>query len=206
MGEVADHLKMTSSGGIKRYLENLENALFITSYTPYNLGLDSKLKKYKLTDDFLRFFFKYIRPNLKLIKSNTNKNIFNTVVKDRWSPWLGLAFENFCLKNANILADKMNFSDQVINFGPFYKKGDKNFQIDLLFLRADKTITLCEMKYHDRPINTKIISEVNRKCELLSVPRGFSIERALVSLHGADRPLRDSEYFHHEISLKDFFN
>ncbi|MBF0314923.1 MAG: ATP-binding protein [Oligoflexia bacterium] len=204
---ISKALKIPSGGGLLSYLTNLEKALFITCYTSYEKNLNSKNKKYKLTDEYLRFYFKYMQKNLKAIKVNATKNLFNLLVKDQWEPWLGHAFENFCLKNAEYLATKMGFNDQVISFGPYFKKESSGFQIDLIYVRADKTITLCEIKYHDRPITTKIIREVEKKCDLLSpfLPRGHTLEKALISQYGPDKHLNDANYFHHFLSIKELF-
>ncbi len=204
--EISKYVNISSGGGLKIYLKNLEQTSFISSYIPYNKGLNSKLIKYKLTDEYLRFYFKYVEPNLKLISQNNTRNLFSEIIKSSWSSWLGFAFENFCLKNALYMANLMGFSDQVLHFGPLFHKTDQKFQIDLVFVRQDKVITVCELKYHSEPISTAIVPEIERKCKLISVPHGYTIEKALISRFGMDKALSALNYFHHAISVDDFFN
>ena len=203
LAEIADKLKMTSSGGVKSYLDNLESALFITSYVPYNKGEQSKLKKYKLTDEYLRFYFKYIAPHLKLIKTNRNRDLFMQLIKPTWEPWLGFAFENLCLKNAMNLAKIMRFSDQVISYGPLFHKGTDHFQIDLLYVRNDHVITVCEIKYLNQPVSTIVVKDVERKCRLVTIPRGYTVEKALICRFGADEALLALDYFNHIVTVED---
>ena len=151
------------------------------------------------------FILKYVVPHLKLIKNNTSRNLFSTIIKPLWQPWLGFAFENFCMKNAQYLADLMGFGDQALQWGPLFHQGDTTFQIDLVYLRHDNVITVCEIKYHSKPIGTDIIPEMERKCALITVPRGFTLEKALISRFGADPSLQASQYFHHCISIDNFF-
>jgi hypothetical protein len=40
---------------------------------------------------------------------------------------------------------------------------------------------------------------------LLELPRGYTLEKALISLYGPDEALRDCSYFHHYVSLDDIF-
>jgi len=202
--QVAKLLKFPSGGGVKSYLENLENALFISSYTPFNRGLKSKLKLYKLTDEYLRFYFKFILPNQKIIKTSTNKDLFTLLTKKNLDIWLGFAFENFCLKNAMAIAEKLGFADKVLTYGPFFKQGDNRFQCDLIFNRSDDTITLCELKYYSTPVTTKVISEVEKKCQQLPVPKGFTLEKALITEFPPDQSVIDAEYFHHILTVDDF--
>lgn len=205
LDEIAKEVNVSSGGGLKSYLDNLQKSAFITSYVPYNKDLSSKLIKYKITDEYLRFYFKYVKPNLKLIQSNTSRNVFTQLVKPIWLPWLGYAFENFCLKNAYYLAELMGFSEQVVQWGPLFHQGDTKFQIDLVFVRQDNVVTVCELKYHARPIGTSIVPEMNRKCEQIVLPRGYTLERALISRFGAEPSLESLGYFHHIVSVKDFF-
>jgi len=206
LAEIAKRVKITSGGGLKTYLINLEKATFITSYVPFDKGFNSKLLKYKLTDEYLRFYFKYVQPHLKLINENRTRNLFEQLVKPNWQSWLGFAFENFCIKNAYYLAKIMGFQDQVLNWGPYFKRNDQGFQVDLIYRRQDKVITVCEIKYHDKPIGVEVVHEVKRKCELLDIPAGYTLERALISRHGPDQSLKTLGYFHHLVTVDDFFS
>jgi hypothetical protein len=44
---------------------------------------------------------------------------------------------------------------------------------------------------------------MERKCQLLDIPGGYTIEKALVSLYGPDESLKETAYFHHSITLED---
>ncbi len=205
LNEVAKNLAKKSGGSLKIYLENLEKSNFIAATTPYD-SISTKVQKYYVSDSFLRFYFKYIKPHRKLIESNTKRNLFNELVTPKWKPWTGLAFETFCLNHAILIAEKLNFADQVVSFGPYFKRGDQAFQADLVYMRKDRTITLCEIKYHEKEIDPSIIVEVERKCDLIKLPRGYTLEKCLISRFGANQALRASGYFHHELTVTDFFN
>ena len=163
----------------------------------------SKFRKYRLSDEYLIFYYKFIEPNLQHISESNSKNLFSTLVEKTWTPWLGFSFERFCLKNAYYLAEKMNFAEEVLHAAPFYAQGDSKFQIDLIYKRSDKVLTVCEIKYHDSPISSKIIPEFERKLVLLEKPNGFTTEKARISFYGADKSLKDAEYFNHIITLED---
>jgi len=206
LNEIASHISISSGGGLKTYLTNLEQASFISSYIPFNKKINSKLIKYKLTDEYIRFYFKFVEPNLKIISHNTDRNLFSEIVKPSWASWLGFAFENFCMKNALYMAKLMGFSEEVLHWGPLFHKDDQRFQIDLVFVRKDKVLTVCELKYLSEPITTAIVSEMERKCSLISVPHGYTLERALICRFGIEPSLAALNYFHHVISASDFFD
>jgi hypothetical protein len=102
-----------------------------------------------------------------------------------------------------MLALVMDFADDVLLASPYFKKNDERFQIDLLYKRADRVVTVCEIKHQNKKIGTYIIPEMQRKCAPLKVPRGYALEKALISLYGPDNALKDTEYFHHFVTLDD---
>jgi uncharacterized protein len=206
MQEISEKLKIASGGGLKMYLDNLEHAEIIRHVIPFDKNHRTKLKKYTIADEFLTFYFKYMEPNLAEIRESNSGKLFEAISQNSFQTWLGFAFERFCLKNGWHIANLMGFGDEVLRVAPYYGKGDNSFQIDLLFKRADKVITVCEIKHHSSKISTKIIPEVERKCALFDIPKGYSIETALISLYGPDKPLKESRFFDHSVTLKDILN
>jgi hypothetical protein len=203
LSEISSKTKIPSGGGLKQYLKNLERAEMIRSYIPFDRSGNSKFKKYTLADEFLVFFFKYMGPNLRVIKESSSRRLFETLTQNSFDSWLGFAFERFCLKHAGLLALVMDFADDILLASPYFKKNDERFQIDLLYQRADRVITVCEIKHQNIKIGTNIIPEMQRKCALLKVPRGYALEKALISLYGPDNSLKDTGYFHHFVTLDD---
>lgn len=203
--EIANLLGISSGGGLKHYLNNLEHAEIIQSYIPFDKEKNSKFRKYSLADEYMIFYFRYIEPNRKTIEESSCSRLFELFTNNSFEIFCGLAFERFCLKNAGHLAQIMGFSEDVLIACPYFGKNDAKFQIDMLFQRADKVITVCEIKYHNKKITTSVIAEMERKVSLLKIPRGYSLEKALISLYGPDEHVKNSGYFNHFVTLEDIF-
>lgn len=204
LSELASKLKVQVGGSFKQYLTNLEDAEFISSFISADMKQNTKFKKYKLSDEYLCFYFKYIEPNANTIKKKKSKKLFEELCVSKWQSWLGFAFERFCYKNAFYLAEQMGFADQVLDFAPYYGKSDNKFQIDLIYKRSDKIWTVCEIKYHDKPLGTKLIAEMSQKCASLPLPKGYTLETALITVNGIDKHLEDAQYFHHVLEINSF--
>jgi AAA+ ATPase superfamily predicted ATPase len=205
-GEISTRTKIPSGGGLKQYLDNLERAEMIRSFIPFDRSPNSKYRKYTLADEFLVFFFKYIEPNRRVIKESSTRKLFETLTQNSFDVWLGFAFERFCLKHAGQLAFIMDFADDLVLASPYFEKNHEKFQIDLLYKRADRIITVCEIKHHNKKIGTHIIPEMERKCALVKAPRGYTVEKALISLYGPEDALRAAGYFHHFVTLADILD
>ena len=201
--EISSKLDIASGGGLKSYLDNLEKAEIIRSYIPFGRSINTKFRKYTLSDEYLYFYFKYIEPNRHLLAESTSEKLFEVLTKESFDTWLGFAFERFCLKNAALLAERMGFKDDVLLAAPHFEKGDRRFQVDLLFQRVDEVITVCEIKHLNKPVSKTVIAEMERKCSLLKIPRGYTIERALISIYGPGEALEKANYFDHSVTLED---
>jgi AAA+ ATPase superfamily predicted ATPase len=203
LDEISRRVGFSSGGGLKFYLKNLEQAEIIRSFIPFGKGFKSKFKKYVLFDEFLHFYFKYMEPNQRVLAEGESDRLFETLTGESFDMWMGFAFERFCLRHSGLLARRMGFRDDVLLATPHFGKGDQKFQVDLLYQRIDRIITVCEIKHRNKPITRDIIPEMDRKCELLDIPAGYTIERALISLYGPDKSLKETAYFHHSITLED---
>ncbi|MCP4678881.1 MAG: AAA family ATPase [Deltaproteobacteria bacterium] len=204
LARLSAQLKIPSGGGLKRYLDNLERAELIQSTVPWDKSDTSKLRRYSLFDEYLHFYFKYIEPNKKTIRQASRRHLFELVRKKGFDSWMGYAFERFCRKHAYYLAEIMGFADEVESFGPVFQRKDTRFQIDLLYKRVDKVVTVCEIKFRNSEIDTPVMVEMKQKLEKLKIPVGYSVETALVSSHGPNSSLRATEFFDHHVSVHDF--
>ncbi len=205
LSELAKRLKMPSGGGLKRYLNNLELARFIRAYTPIQKQT-TNIVKYGVFDEYLNFYFKFILPRRNKIVKDIHKNIFASEIKNSWLPWLGLAFERFCLRYANLICEILKISDVTEDFGPLFFKGDTSFQIDLVIKRSDRVWNLCECKFNQDPVGVEIIPEFNTKIEKIKLPRGYSIEKTLISPSGMTDSLSKTEYFDSCVTIRELFD
>jgi uncharacterized protein len=201
--EIAHKLGKKSGGSLTRALNILKSAELIAQYRPISMETPKKRTSFRVTDEFLTFYFTFIEPNRAIIEQVGVSNLFEKITKDRINVWFGFAFERFCHKNALYLASKMGFEDQVLQWGPWLQKGPNGSQIDLVYKRVDNTITICEIKHRNTQITTAILPEMNKKTAAFKAPRGYTVEKALISLFGPDKHLQSTQYFHHTLTLND---
>jgi AAA+ ATPase superfamily predicted ATPase len=199
------------SGLLSAHLDDLEAAGFISSQIPFNKKSNSRLKKYFLTDAYMRFYYAFIAPDISRISAGVNKDIFLKLSQTgAFYAWMGRAFEYFCIQHAALIARIMGFSGIDFSCGPFFRPPSNTtpgFQIDLLFNRADNVVTLCEMKYSHTEPGIGIIAEVEKKAEMLMQYTGNkTIQKVLITLTPPGKELAASGYFYRTIQPQDFLN
>lgn len=102
---ISQKLNIQSGGGLKSYLDNLELAGIVKSYNSFGTKENSKYKKYKIVDEFLIFYFKFIVDNVNQIRNSKSKDYFSLLVKPVYEPCFGIAFERFCSRYADYIAE-----------------------------------------------------------------------------------------------------
>ena len=116
--QVSKEALIELGGGLTNHLKNLESAGFISSSTPFHKSHNSRLLKYCLSDAYLRFYFSFIEPNLKKIKSGIQTNIFSQITqKGEFKAWMGRAFEYLCMDHASKISEILGFHGIEFSFG-----------------------------------------------------------------------------------------
>lgn len=194
--EISQKVRLPSGGGLKMYMDNLTAAGIVDKKTAIKDFETAKTPQYFITDEFLQFHRWFIRPNLAEIKSSGRPCKFEKLTQNRWEIFLGRAFERFCLKYRYLIAERLGFANKVTGCGSALGKGPNGFQFDLVFIRRDSVITLCEAKYLSEPPSTKIIKDFEEKLARAKFPKGVTLEKVLISNRAPSGALAESGYFH----------
>ena len=208
--ELCEEAKLSPGGYLSDLLYDLEMAGFISSVTPLDKALNSRLVKYQLSDAYLRFYFAFIEPMLKEIKSFPVMLAERTLQSSKFQSWLGISFEYTCVQHSRKIADILGFGGIEYSAGAWFRKPGKGVagaQVDLLFDRRDQVVTLCEMKYLRKPVGVSIIDEVERKVQVIeSAFPSKTIQRVLLTNSSVSRELQATGYFYRVISPEELIN
>ena len=204
---ICQKLSIEKSGAISEDLHHLHQAGFIQIDATWNLKekLTSRLKHFRLSDNYVRFYLKYILPRSDQISSGTAA--FQNIDSLRgWHSALGLQFENLVLANKTALFSLLEIApDSVIYSGPFFQrktKIKKGCQVDLLIQTKTRVLYVCEIKFSEHPIAASVIGEVEEKIKKLAIPRLFSVRPVLIHVNGTTKEVQHSELFDYVIDFQ----
>ena len=204
-------LKMSSGGGLTSYLEHLESADFIKLFRSFDFQQNpkDKTRRYTIWDEWLKFYFTYIKKNQKIISINTNKKLFSAIIEPNLYNYMGFGFEKLIMKNIPDLMEIMDIElSQVVNYGPYFKSSksqhSKGFQIDLLIEEQDHTLTVIECKNSIAPIGISIINEFEQKIKKLNPPKNNILKKVLVTAGDVTQELEKKRYFSQIVRFSDF--
>ena len=72
-------------------------------------------------------------------------------------------------------------------------------------MRADRVVTLCEIKFQDARIGKSVITEVEKRRTAFPNPRGRTIETVLITASPPTDDLVREGYFHRILRVEDLF-
>jgi len=177
-----------SSGGlVSRILTELEEAGFITKLPSF--GKRKREFLFKLWDEFSLFW-------LKWGERSSLGDAEKFWIQSRQSPafysWAGYAFENLCLKEVESLKTALGIADVKTWAGPAMFRGadGRLFQFDLILDRADRTVSVVEIKHSEGEfsVDTKFALELEQRRQVAQRVFGKSktIQLCLVATDGVN--------------------
>ncbi len=197
---VSDAIGKAYTGRISEYLDDLEKAGFISRDYTWHLktGKLSKLSQFRLSDNYVRFYIKYIEPVAPKINQGAYDFTSQTDLPG-WDTIMGYQCENLVLKNRQYIKEQLSIKpNDVITDNPYFqRKTEKKpgCQIDYLIQAKHGNLFLCEFKFSRNPIGKQVITEVQQKIERMILPRGFSIRPVLIHVNGVDDEVVHSGFF-----------
>lgn len=202
-------LDITQTGFISECLEDLVKSGFVSrDYTwKISSGDASKLSHFRLSDNYIRFYLKYI--DKSRLKIEGNHFAFKSLASlSGWETMMGLQFENLVLRNRENIKEILNIKpEEVISDNPFFQRKtarNAGCQIDYMIQTKFGGLYICEAKFSKHSIGKDILPEVQQKIDKLSYPKGFSCRPILIHVNGVHEDVVDSGYFAEIINFGDF--
>ena len=196
--ELAEALGVARNGQFSELLEELEMAGFVAADSGLNPenGKRSKEIRYRLRDNYSRFYLKYVEPHSAEIVSGRYEFVSVENLPE-WSVIMGLQFENLVVNNFKSLLPYLHLNGvQVFSAAPFRKfKNDeeRGVQVDLL-VQTRKSVVIVEIK-HQSEIGESVEAEVSEKIRRLDIPAEKSVRTALVYSGRLTKGVRGNGYF-----------
>ena len=181
--ELAEMLGVENNGHFLEDLEELKLAGFIARDGGVNpqSGGRSRLFRYRISDNYTRFYIKCIAPNKELI----DKGLFRFTDLEQlpgWQSILGFQFECLLLNNIAGLMRRLGLERTLLVSAAPYRRAahtrGEGCQIDLL-IQTRRTVWVVEIKRR-REIGREVIDEVAEKVKRLGLGRRVSVRTALV--------------------------
>ena len=207
--ELCKSIKAPQNDTTSDYLDELVQAGFLARDYSWHLktGEVSKLSHYRIKDNYLRFYLKYIYPNQHQILSGAFQESSLSMLPN-WEGIMGLQFKNLILNNRKNIWKLLSVSpDEIIWNNPYFQRKtnqQEGCQIDYLIQTKFNTLYVCEIKFSKHPIKKEVVSEMEKKLKNLKLPRHVSYRPVLIHVNGVHEEVIESGYFSNIIDFNEF--
>jgi uncharacterized protein len=156
----------------KKILRDLEKTGFIMRFKP--LYHKKRGAYYRLKDEYTIFYLKWIEPIRESLEQHALEEYRWQEIQTtpEWYSWQGYTFESVCYKHLANIKKALNLGPTALSsswrYVPVSQSKENGAQIDLLFDRKDDAITICEIKYTDKPfvITKDCFEAIKRKIDV----------------------------------------
>ena len=205
--EIIESSKLTSGGWLSKVLAELTESGFIRAYIPF--AKTAKDSTYKLTDEYSRFYLKFIEHS----RSEGKGTWISLSRETSWKSWSGNAFESVCLKHIQQVKKAMGIegvNTEISSWRNKPKKGEKGAQIDLLIDRQDLCINVCEMKFSTSEfvINKGYSTELENKLKVFrnSTKTKKTLFLTMITTHGVNKNAYYINQVQNEVTMQALFS
>jgi uncharacterized protein len=193
-------LNVEKSGAISEYLDELVKSSFVRRDYTWDLkkGKVSKFSRYRISDNYLRFYLNYIEPHKEQIEHHSFADRSLTSLPG-WATILGLQFENLVLNNRPKIWELLGIDPGDIIFdNPYFQNKttrQEGCQIDYLIQTRFDTLYVCEIKFSRHPVGMDVVTAMREKIGRLKVPRNISRRPILIHVNGVSDEVLEARYF-----------
>lgn len=201
--EISKETKISDGGTLTSFLQSLIASNIIIKYTPFDKNKNEHY--YKLIDQFCLFYIHFVKDNNSLDNTFWQDNITSQNVVS----WRGFSFENVCFYHIDKIKDVLRIAGLTTNISAFnYSGGDdeSGSQIDLLIVRKDNIVDVCEIKFYGLPysVTQNDINKIKERELLISnkISKKYAIHHILIASYGVKKN-EYSNYFQNIITIDD---
>ena len=174
-----------------QYLSILQEMRLVSRRVPATETQPAKSKKgiYEFTDPFLRFWFRYVQPNVGSLELGLADAVLAERVRPTFAAFAGRAFEQAARDYVARLARANALPFVPDRIGSWW---DRQAEIDVMAVGEDEqAILLGECKWSPRPLGTNILKELQAKAgKLPAIDLNSRVSYALFSKSGFTPELR----------------
>lgn len=164
--EIGDRIR-AETGVVSKYLTNLEELRLVSKYAPFGAAPSARSGRWRLDDEFLRFWFRFVFPFQDDIESGLVPGaLFDAEIGGAIAAHVAPVFEAWCLQwmRTNGTADATRFGNWWGNAAnELRRSGDRTSEeIDAVGSSRNRIVVVAEAKWTNRRLDTSILTDLEK--------------------------------------------
>lgn len=159
------------STSLTKYLKTLIDLDILEREVPITEENPEKSKKglYKIKDNYLRFWFAFVYPNMSFIESGHSRIVMNKIKNNLVKNHIAFVYEDVCKER---MWDLNGEGAWPFNFTKIGRYWDSKDEIDIVALDPEgKNLILGECKYWAEPVGVSVLRDLEAKTDSVAWER-----------------------------------
>ena len=161
----------TKATSLTKYLKTLIDLDILEREVPVTEDNPEKSKKglYKIKDNYLRFWFAFVYPNMSFIESGHSRIVMNKIRNSLVKNHIAFVYEDVCKERMWDLNAEGAWPFNFTKLGRFWDSKD---EIDIVALDPEgKNLILGECKYWSEPVGVSVLRNLESKASAVAWER-----------------------------------
>ena len=161
----------TKATSLTKYLKTLIDLDILEREVPITEDNPEKSKKglYKIKDNYLRFWFAFVYPNMSFIESGHSRIVMNKIRNSLVKNHIAFVYEDVCKER---MWDLNGEGAWPFNFTKLGRYWDSKDEIDIVALDPEgKNLILGECKYWSEPVGVSVLRNLESKASAVAWER-----------------------------------
>ena len=141
-----------------KYLSVLRELALVKRETPITERAPQKSKKglYKIADNYVKFWFRFVLPNRSLIESGNADLVYHRIIAPNLSHYMGEIFEDVCRQYISLYwGEKLKVAPKQVG-----AHWGANLEIDVLTENVDESHWFGECKWWEVPVGENVLNHL----------------------------------------------
>lgn len=183
LGEIAERLNVKQTS-LTNYLKTLIELEILRREVPVTETNPEKSKRsiYKINDNFIRFWFRFVYPNKDQIEIGNTDYVLNLIKRNFVDNHLSFVYEDVCKEIVS--------NDKALKIDKIGKWWDKEEEIDIVGISSiQKKLYIGECKWTNKKMNTTVLNRLKSKSERIKEYSDYKKIYCLFSISGYESDL-----------------
>ena len=162
LNEISQRVGLDATN-VNKYLSVLRELGLIKRETPVTERAPEKSRKglYKIADNYIKFWFRFVLPNRSLIESGNTDLVYEAMIAPSLPHYMGEIFEDICRQYINLYwSEKLKIASKRVG-----AHWGSNLEIDMLTENVDDSHWFGECKWWNAPVGENVLNSLIEKTQ-----------------------------------------
>ena len=160
LNEISQRVGLDATN-VNKYLSVLRELRLVKRETPVTDRAPQKSKKglYKIADNYVKFWFRFVLPNRSLIESGNADLVYEEIIAPNLPHYMGEIFEDICRQYISLYwTEKLKVAPKQV--GAHWAR---SIEIDVLTENIDESHSFGECKWWNAPVGENVLNHLIEK-------------------------------------------